>query len=41
MIRKPYSGGYSQDVARIDESALSWRLLGRAFGASRRSTASG
>lgn len=39
MIRKLYTGGYSQDVARIDKSALSWRLLGRAFGASRRRTA--
>lgn len=35
MIRKLYTGRYSQDVARIDKSALSARLLGRAFGPQR------
>lgn len=35
MIRKLYTGAYSQDVADIDKSALSWGLFSRAFGPSR------
>jgi cellulose synthase (UDP-forming) len=35
MIRKLYTGGYSQEVAEIDASALSVSLLGRAFGPQR------
>lgn len=35
MIVKLYTGGYSQDVARIDKSAISLGLLARAFGPAR------
>ncbi|KAA2236103.1 glycosyltransferase family 2 protein [Salinarimonas soli] len=35
MIRKLYTGGYSQDVAEIDKSALSVGLIGRALGPER------
>lgn len=35
MIRKLYTGSYSQDVAEIDKSALSWGLMTRAFGPTR------
>jgi cellulose synthase (UDP-forming) len=35
MIRKLYTGRYSQDVPELDKSALSVGLLGRAFGPER------